>query len=94
MIFSAIGVVGGEVVNIGDMEEAVVGREICVGATFAEGEGALRMRNRCLNEVCRDVGAGNASDGALAGVGGRGPTGGGKGDTVSGGIGDAGMESS
>lgn len=94
MIFSAIGVEGGEVVNMGDMEEAVVGREVCVDATFAEGEGALRMRSRCLNEVCRDIGAGNAPEGALAGVGGRGPTGGGKGDTVSGGIGDAGIESS
>lgn len=51
----------------------------------------LRFRRRCLRDAVRFVGA-EGGDGGSAGVGGRGPTGGGKGLIVfAGGTGDAGI---
>lgn len=57
-----------------------------------EGEGALRMRSRCLNDVCLETPVEGRLLFALpsAGVGGKGPRGGGKG--ASPGSGEAGIE--
>ncbi len=89
VIFSAIGVGGGDGAYV--RCATLVWERARVGGGVDTVGGLLRLRKRCLNDAVRFVGAGG-SDGGSMGVGGNGPTGGGKGlINFAGGMGDAGM---
>lgn len=70
MIFSAmVGVPGGDAVGVKEPFVVFVVALLISAVVGVVGDGALSIRSLCLKEVCLD-----------GGVGGRGPSGGGKGD--------------
>jgi hypothetical protein len=81
VIFSPIGVVGGVVKIDGDTSIEFRGGELGMSCDWlAEGIGALSILRRRLIDDCRLTG-GSCGEGnkSIGGVGGKGPTGGGKG---------------